>query len=298
MGKTLHLYLRAPWRDKAVAGQVNLFNRLSNALPDWAFRYHPDTAVERLLAVGRTGNGLFHMHEPPTRRILCFRHAYVYPFWRFERTNKRWNFDVAHAQFQPDDIVQTDARSFMRRLARKTLGDGAVCDERFIFMPLQGQLQSHRSFQSMSPLSMIKATLAHDPRPIRATLHPNETYSAADIAQLAGVQSRFARFQLVTDDAHRLLRHCACVVTQNSALALTGFMAAKRAVLFARSDFHHIAHSVPHLGVKDAFAALDGPDPDFVAYLHWFFNNHCLDMQARDAETQIRLRLQSLGWQL
>lgn len=117
MAKTLHIYLHEPMRTRAEAGEINLFNKMAQALAGWTLRFHEDTKAERQAAPDR-GYGLFHMQEPPVPTILCLRRAYHYPFWRIEKTNERWNFDVARAGFDAAQVPPGRAAAFFsRRLA-------------------------------------------------------------------------------------------------------------------------------------------------------------------------------------
>lgn len=296
MAKTLHIYLEEPMRTRAEAGEINLFNKMAQALAGWNLRYHEDTEAERLAAPGR-GYGLFHMHEPPVPTILCLRRTYHYPFWRIERTNERWNFDVARARFDAAQVPPERVAAFDARWRPRIFRDGPVHRRGFVFMPLQGRLAEQRSFQSQSPLQMIETCCKAWPdRPVRATLHPKETCSAADHQALSALADRFAHFQLVQADAKDLLADCDLVVTQNSAVALTGFFARKPAVLFAGSDFHHIAASVPREGLKSAL--IPRPDPDFAAYLFWFFQRQSINAGAANAVEKIRARFAALGFPL
>ena len=161
MRETLHIYLHEPWRTAAEAGEVNLFNRMARALPDWRLRFHADSEGERARAAAR-GFGLFHMHEPTAPTVLCLRRAYAYPFWRIEATNERWNFDVARADFDPATVPE--AARFHAAWRQRLLPGVGSRPEGFLFMPLQGILLRRRSFQSMSPVAMIEAVLAADPR--------------------------------------------------------------------------------------------------------------------------------------
>ncbi len=295
LGPVLHIYLHSPWREQAAAGGVNFFERLRAALPHWRLEFHPDTESERLQAIGR-GYGLFHMQEPVGGRILCLRKAYHFPFWRIEATNERWHFDVAKAEFDPAEVTADQAAAFHTRWRPKIFRDGPVTKDGFVFIPLQGRIRDHRSFQSASPLAMIETVLKQDARPIRATLHPKESYSPADLAALDDLTARFPRFAVVQADTKDLLAGCDYVVTQNSGVALTGYFAGKQAVLFAGSDFHHIAGSVPRDGVATAFARAKGPAPDFAAYLWWFFKRHAINGGAPECEAQIKARLLRHGW--
>jgi hypothetical protein len=298
MAKTLHIYLHSPLRDNAKAGRVNIFNRIASALPGWKIVYHPDTDAEHLRATQRDHN-LFHMAEPQGPNTLCLRRAYHYPFWRIETTNQRWNFDVARAHFDSAAISPVDANQFFSRWRTKVWGEGPTRRDGFVFVPLQGRLLEHRSFQSMSPLAMLETVLTRFPAmSVRASLHPRETYSPADLLALSALADRFGQFELTTRTAQDLIGCCDLIATQNSSVALTGYFAAKPAILFAGIDFHHIAGSVPRDGVDLAFARPFGPAPDHAAYLWWFFKAHAINGGAPEAESQIRARLVRHGWVL
>lgn len=295
----LHLYLPEVMRRDAAAGEVNIVNRIAATVAPlgWHLALHDESPAELAKAMGREGRALFHMAEPAVRGGLTLRRAYHYPFWQIEATSARWEFDVAKAVFDPTEIDPVAAKSFANRLRLRVLGDGPVTRNGYVFMPLQGRISRHRSFQSMSPLAMIEATLVAEPqRKIWATLHPKESYDADEMAALAALQSRFPRFRLIEGDAVALLQGCDYVVTQNSGLALKGYLLGKPAVLFARIDFHHIAGSVPRQGVQAAFACAKAGPPDFAGYLYWFFKHHTINGGAQDAEDQIRARLRRHGW--
>lgn len=90
MGHNLYIHLHDSLRTRALAGQVNLFTRLAQALPDWTLHFMPDTPLARLRTYALRRYGLFHMQPPPAGgHIFCLRRAYFYPFWRIERTALR-----------------------------------------------------------------------------------------------------------------------------------------------------------------------------------------------------------------
>lgn len=293
----LHLHLQASLLDSARAGGFNLANRIAAAIAplDVTLDLRPDTPEDRAMAAGRPGWTLFHMQEPIGPRCLCLRRTYHYPFWRIEATHERWHFDVARARFDPAAIDPGLARPFAARWRERIHGKVAPTREGFVLVPLQGRLLDHRSFQSMSPLAMVETLLDRDPRPVRATLHPRETYLPDERRALERIEARHPRFRVVPGDPG-LLSACDHVVTQNSSVALNGFFLGKRAVLFAGADFHHVAGSVPRDGIDRAFAVLDGPGPDFAAYLYWFFRLNCINGGAAEAEGQIRASLRRHGW--
>lgn len=294
--RTLHLCLPDPMRRDAEAGRVGIVTRIGEAIGPhgWRLVLRGDGPLTRLRLRGR--HVLHHMRDPAGPRELCLRRAHLYPFWRIEASNCRWQWEVARTPFDPSAVDPVAAEDFRQRWQRSLLGAGPVRRDGFLFLPLQGQLSRRRSFQAASPLEMIEQTLDRVPgRPLLATLHPRERYCRAEIAALARLAARHPRFRLVTDRAEDLLRCCDGVVTQNSAVALTGFFARKPAVLFAEIDFHHIAGSVPREGHERAFSRLDEA-PDYAAYLFWFFRHHAINGGSGDAADQIVARLRAHGW--
>ena len=295
----IHVYLPDPMQQDAAAGQVNIINRIAAAVAPTGCRLvlHRQDAAELDKAAAHKGRAMFHMIDTVTPNGLTLRRAYHYPFWQIEATAARWAFDVARAVFNREDIDPDKAQMFRNRLCNRVLGPGDIQQGDYVFMPLQGRLLQHRSFQSMSPVAMIEATLSQERHlPIQATLHPKESYDAADLAALAELEQRHPRFRVVRGGALALLRGCNYVVTQNSGLAINGFLLGKPAVLFAEVDFHHIAGSVPKLGLEAAFAAAKADLPDFAAYLYWFFKLNTINAGAPEAEDQIRARLRRHGW--
>lgn len=294
----LHLYLPQPMRDNAAKGEINIINLIGKAVgrSGYGMQFHGDSPEERMQAIGGDNLHLFYMQEPYGHNVLNLRRAYTYPFWQIEATNERWNFDVARARFDRATIDMEAARPFFRRWRSKLLGDAARSEEGFVFMPLQGRLRVHRSFQSMSPEAMIQMTLAMETRyDILATLHPNEQYDEADLAMLDTFSARHPRFKVIRGDAKALALKCSYVATQNSSVAISGYFAKKPAVLFAGIDFHHIAGSVEHQGLERAFATTEDPIP-YVAYLYWFFKEHCINGGAPEAEDQILARMRAHSW--
>ncbi|MGP3696896.1 hypothetical protein [Rhodobacter sp. NSM] len=296
--RVLNIYLPSPMREDAAAGKVNIVNRIGAAVAPQGIRLaiHSDAPEELSDPARRQGWSLFHMQEPVGPRCLCLRRAYHYPFWQIEATNERWWFDVAQTPFDPATVDPAAARPFYQRWLKRLLGERTVSRDGFIFMPLQGRLGEHRSFQSMSPIAMIHAVLEHDPRPIRATLHPKEHYGPSELHALEDLMRRYPRLWVGRTDPLPLLAACDLVVTQNSSVALTGYFLRKPVVLFAGIDFHHIAGSVPRDGVTKAFGLAEGAVPDHERYLYWFFQCNTINAGAPEAEARISARLTRHGW--
>jgi hypothetical protein len=282
--RILNFYLN-PRKQSMVAAGMGIYGRIGQAVLAAGWQLHLRDETD---AVGGPGYHLIYNRAVTEPFCLCLRRCYMDPFFRIEATNDRWDWDVAAARFTPTPGADWFRKYWQQRLFK----DHPITAGGYIFMPLQGKLLEHRHFQAMSPIAMIRASLAADPsRRVLATLHPSERYSAAELEALRGIGGRF---ELSDQPSLALLAGCDYVVTQNSAMALTGFFAKKPAVLFGLIDFHHIAASVPDMGVEAAFRAV-GPAP-FSAYLHWFFKQNAISAEAEESSAQISARLRNHGW--
>lgn len=274
------------WRRDEVAQPTSVFGKIAAAVLDADWRIvikDEDAPVE--------GAG-FHLvyNRPVTHPLaLTLRRCYFDPFYRIEATNDRWDWQVARQSY-----TEVQGNDWFRKYwAGQMFKDHPIRKEGFVFMPLQGRLREHRHFQSMSPIAMIKAALAADPkRPILATLHPRETYSPDDLAAVAAIKGNFA---LVDTPSMKLLADCDYVVTQNSSMAVIGMFAQKTPILFADIDFHHIAPSVPKQGVDAAYRDLPKPR-HWGNYLHWFFREQAITMRADDLTARLQARFRAHGW--
>lgn len=279
-------------------GSHNFFRRLIGAVEaaGWSTSLHQTGPEARRAAPDRPGYALYRMEAPTHDRALTCRRTYVGAFWHVEVSAERWDWPVARVHFDADSIDGEDAAHFFFGTRNRLYpGVKPVDEDNLAFIPLQGRLTEHRSFQAMSPVQMIEAVIARHSGPVVATLHPRESYSEGEIAALEALAARFPRFRFQTGGSPDLLRRCRFVATQNSALALEGFFLRKPAVLFALSDFHHIAGSVPRDGIEAAFARLS-QTPPVARYLYWFLQLNALNAGRPEFEERLRAQLRQFGW--
>lgn len=283
--RILNFYLSPQKRRNASAG-TGIHGLVAQAVQaqGWELRLR-----EKLEPPSGPGYHLVENLAVTAPNCLTLRKCHIEPFYRIEATNDRWDWEVVDKPFSP----RPGAEWFLKYWQKRLYKDLAITQEGHIFMPLQGKLLERRHFQAKSPIDMIAATLEADPdRPILATLHPKESYDAEEMQALRRFGSRF---QLCTTPSLPLLASCDYVVTENSALAFIGYFARKPAVLFAEIDFHHIAGSVPRLGLAEAFATARMPQP-FASYLHWFLRENAISAWSEDAKPRILARLAQHGW--
>lgn len=245
---------------------------------------------------------LVHMSHPVGPKGLVFRRMYAGDFWAVEPAAERWQWDVARNDFDPGKIDGERARAFFGKWRDELFGSCHVQaqDEGFVYAPLQGKLLQQRSFQSTSPIEMLQSTLRETDLPVRATLHPNETYSEPEITALYALAKQEPRLTVEDLPMAAALSGCRFIVTENSSAAFHGLFFKKPAVLFAKSDFHHICFSVSENpdALRAAFDAVYSVQREYEKYLFWYWSEHAIDLSAPDAAQQLKERLNSFGWDL
>lgn len=297
----LRIYYNDDLLARAEAGDHNFTNRLRKAFEPRGFKVRlcRNSAAARHLSAVRSDWCLFHMDRPLHKRALTMRLAYFYPFWRIEKSAKRWEWDIAQQSFDPESVDQKKAEKFGVRLRKRQFGKDTQpgIREGLVYVPLQGKLLTQRSFQSMRPVDMVEQTLAHSgPRRVVVGLHPKETYGKAERQALDTLTAAHPRLEIVERQTDTLLRECDFVVTQNSSVALSAAMLEKPAILFAKTDFHHIGLNVLDLGVEACFRQIADHRPDFAAYLYWFLKLGTINAGAPDAEDQIVEAVRRHNW--
>ena len=292
----LRVYLEGSMLETARAGSFNFMAVLRRAVEGagWRVEWHETGPMARMAAPLRDGYALFHMEAPTHGRALTFRRAYHYPFWQIEPVPQRWRFAVAQSRYDPGAVDPQAARAFVQRLRARVLPGPPPRRGDAILVPLQGHIRRCRSFQTMSPVEMLEAIAAIG-RPTVATLHPRESYAAADRTALAELAARHPNLTIGGDTA-RLIRDCAFVATQNSAVAFDGYLLGKPAVLFGQIDFHHIGLNVAELGAREALARAESHAPDFDRYLFWFLQENAINATRPEAGARILAAMRRGGW--
>lgn len=290
-------------RKAAQEGRQNFLNRFKSAVETRGFSVNYCGNRQENLKKSATRNGytLFHKDDPFHDNALTMRRVYYFPFWQIENSAKRWEWEVAETDFQPSEVDRAVANSFVTQWRSRLFEDWVSNNNQgFIYMPLQGKLLEQRSFQACSPIEMIRQTLEYGPKkPIIATLHPGENYTAEEFEALAELVEEHPELAVYENKEPKdLLPECDCVVTQNSAVAFAGYFWNKPAVLFGKIDFHHIALNVDRMGVKEAFKGLAGHKPEFNKYIYWFLQIMSINAGRPEAEEKILEILRRRGWDL
>ena len=296
--RVMSFYLEPGLKESAEAGQHNFLGKIADAgrRAGMEVMFCGNSAGEVAGSDPAREFAVMHMDPPPHANAVTVRRAYYYPFWSIERSEKRWEFDVARASFHAAEVPEKEARGFVRRWRRKWFDGWAAGPEGHAYVPLQGRLLEKRSFQVCSPVEMIEAVLEHDPnRPVIAALHPKERYSASELAALERLEAKHDRLTLTMGGVESLLPGCDYVVTQNSAVGFAGYFFDKPLVLCGRIDFHHIALSAQK-DIGEAIRHAPNWRADYDAYLWWFLQKMAINAGRPEADEKIAARLRGFGW--
>ena len=293
-GKTLQIHLDDAMLARAKSGHFNFIDRIRTAVEGrgWQVEFLPET--DQPPAPGCFA--LHHMAGPLHRRAKIFRRCYYYPFWHIEAVPQRWRWPVAQAKFRPDQIDAAEARRFIRQLRQRIMPGLTPTAPRHVLIPLQGQLTEARSFQTMSPVQMVEAVAATGKTCI-ATLHPNETYQPEERGALDALALRFPNLT-IGGNSRDLLAGAEYVATQNSAVAMDAYLLTRPVVLFAQSDFHHIALNVADMGTEEALDYAPVHKAEYARYLYWLLREQAIDAMAPYAGERILKAMKKGGWPL
>ena len=255
---------------------------------------------EWLKSARRRGYTLFRMQDPFHDRSMSYRQVYLPAFWQIESSGKRWEWRVAKTEFKSQTVDSGPAKWFAKYWRNRLFENGpAIKKDGFVFIPLQGRLLQQRSFQTATPIEMIKTTLHYsEGRNVIASLHPYETYSQPEIDALILLAKQHSRFSWIKGGSDALLPSCDYVVTQNSGTAFKGYFLKKPVLLFGYIDFHHIAAKTWEHGVEEAFQKVTEMRPDYDKYLFWFLREMSIHAGRDDAQSRILEAFRGGGWKI
>ena len=297
--RVMTFYLEPSLRQSAEAGEHNFLGKVAalGRAAGMEIRFRGNSPAERAMSYPEREYAVLHMDPVPHRNAVTLRRAYYYPFWSIEQTDRRWEFDVARARFDPGKVSKDEARGFVDRWRRKWFDGWGDGPKGHVYIALQGRLLEQRSFQSCTPVEMIEAVLSYMPgQPVIAGLHPGESYSEAELSTLRILASKYRNLTVRKGGMSEVLPGCTCVVTQNSAVGFAGLIWHKPLVLFGRIDFHHIAATVWDSGPDQALGAVSAMRPDYDTYVWWFLQHMAINAGRPEADEKIAIRLRSFGW--
>lgn len=259
--------------------------------------YIEDTDTNRQASVFEDAYAMFYRKVATHDLALDVRRTAIGPFFRMEQAADRAHYRLVDVAYDPQSVDRQKAQSFFK-IWQNLLVKGPIAAGDAVLVALQGRLLHRRSQQAMSPIEMIKTTIAHDPvRPIWLKLHPKETYSAAELSALHKLTD--ARVCIFEGDLETALQNCAYIVTQNSAVLLQGLFYERPAVIFGDCEYHHPFQNVRRgVSIEQAFARVLSHPPDFARYAYWYLQLNCINTSREWAEDMIVAQCRAFGWEI
>ncbi len=303
MPKKLFLHLPKHTQNSVDSGQHNFFNILQKAFEGQGFTAATKLQTKHGGTIARLDRHyhIFDINGASGPRSLNVRKAHFYPFWSLENAGNRYAPRISQLEFNPSEINGIVAQDFFNKICVRNLPahPEILPKDDFVFIPLQGRLLKQRKWQFSTTNDMINTVLAQEPnRQILVKPHPREDYTAAEKSYIQAL-SEYPRITITERDTFSLLSQCAYVATQNSAVAFTGFLYQKPAILFANADFHHICQTVKTSDqAAEAFQKISETRPDFEKYIYWYLQMNCINAGRDNAVETILNMARNCGWQV
>lgn len=308
-----HLRLYRVLRDIAARDGIRFEIRQRDADIRIATRSAPD---------GRFNDGNLHILDDRSVRadnVLNASSAYFWDFWHLDPKGTKAFSSIGDQPFDAAKVDMAWAQPFFDRLHRSYVGkrrskyaqpeDYADSPEGCIAVFCQGDYPIQSGAGKYSDVSMVEAVLAGaGTQPVVVKPHPKAS-NAADIAALTELAQRHENLSVTQANIHDILAQCSITASHNSTVALEGYLHQKPAILFAQSDFLHIATTVSDdLPFRAALETALAREGDYEKYLTWYFKRKCLWLARASVEDQIwaiftaagfpksRFRLNRTGW--
>ncbi|WP_284378111.1 hypothetical protein [Amylibacter marinus] len=298
----LNIYVLGQDLDIATRKPQHFYGQVSRAFQGVGFRVSfLESTAQNLRASYRSDSYcIFHRHPPHHPHALEARPAAFGPYWALDSTAEIAQKTAYRAKFNPNSIQIGAARDLFDRMCEKqgVVEGPCVPNAGFVLVALQGVLSRRRSWQSMAPIQMIEQVIAHEKRrDIKIKLHPNETYSPAEMAAIEALCDG-ARVSVTQADLDGLLRGCAYTVSMNSSVSFKGLLHRKPGILFGDAEFHHVFHSTRIAEIGACFEQVLTHEVEFEKYLFWYLRRQHVRNFKAHAQSDIINRCRALGWKI
>ncbi|MDE4173996.1 hypothetical protein PXK01_07510 [Phaeobacter sp. PT47_59] len=249
----------------------------------------------------RFDDGNLHIIDDRSLRapnVLNAGAAYFWRFWQLDPQGVKAFSSTGTASYDPAEMPLRRAQSFFDNMlkryvqSRKSKYAQPDAPQRFpkdaISVFYQGDYPVTSGATSTTDIEMLKAVQAGaGDRPILVKPHPLAS-RIPDIAETLSLAETDSRITVTDANVHDILSACCVTVSINSTVALEGFLHRKPAILFGRSDFHHLAGQVHD---PQEFATVFGRererDEGYEQFLAWYFLKRCLPLNSARLEQRI-----------
>ncbi len=224
--------------------------------------------------------------------------AYLPPYFHLDVQGALAESSAGKAMYNSADVNAVRARSHFRSLQdrfvvprRSRYGQkGGVADisEGCIAVFLQGD-NPHRQGTAFCDNETLLRTVAQHAgdRKIVVKAHPMSK-QLSDAQLVLKLLQEGLPIEPSDANVHDILSQCAVTVSYNSAVAIEGFLHGKPAVLFGKSDFHHVVETVRKPAeFPEALTAALGSHVDYAKYLHWYFSQFSVSAEDFTLEEKV-----------
>ena len=214
--------------------------------------------------------------------------AYIPPFWHLDGRGVLCNSSIAERVYDPRQVRLQPAKAFFQQQRRRLVGNRRsrynqkreyeAIPEGAIAVFLQGENPEKQGSTHCTAREMLRAVAqGAENRPVVVKPHPLQP---GDAAMVQALKDAGLDFILTDANIHDILSECAVTVSFNSAVSIEGYLHRKPAILFGRSDFHHMAETVEDpadfpVALQNALARKGG----YAKYFYWYFALNCLSVQ-------------------
>ncbi|WP_299773109.1 hypothetical protein [uncultured Tateyamaria sp.] len=148
----------------------------------------------------------------------------------------------------------------------------SVAQSRKVVLPSSSKV-THHNVGAPHIAVMVRSVAAQaKDRPVVIKAHPSFN-PKAEQQMIHALQAEGLKLIPTHANIHDILAACSVTVTFNSAVALEGFLHHKPAILFGKSDFHHVCETVidPEKFNDHLTRALSAQH-DYQHFLYWYFS--------------------------
>ncbi len=233
--------------------------------------------------------------------------SYIQPFFHFDQKGTLAHSSAAEAVFDNVSVDPEAAERFVKTL-RNTLvvprcsryspqKQYTDIPEGCIAVFLQGSFPHTYGTAFCDNETLLRTVLANaNGRPVVVKAHPVKD-SLKDAKLIYALMQEGLSVEATDANIHDILAKCAVTVSYNSAVSVEGFLHGKPAILFGKSDFHHVCETVtdPTQFPQKLDAALNSTH-DYVRYLYWYFSEFCLSTKDPCFDQKILRQFENMGF--
>lgn len=231
--------------------------------------------------------------------------AYFWGFWHLDPKGIKAFSSIGDLEYDESLVPEDEANIFYKTLVEKYVHkrlskyDQEKEIKRFpkksIGLFFQGNYPKKSGASKYSDIDILDMLInvAGD-RNIIVKPHPLSS-DISDIIEAAQRSESDKRVIITDANVHDILKSVDITVSNNSTVALEGFLHNKPAIILGKSDFHHAAFRVDDENRLYHILKEKNNKPNFINYLFWYFRMNCLEVKSiKDCNAEMYRALSKL----